>query len=80
MRYKKISEKLIAMFEEDQNVIKWDPIITKQIVISNTINLKKIIEKIGWPSEDKVGVRGESSAWLIAQHSDHDVKFQKKCL
>jgi len=27
-----------------------------------------------------VGKKASQGAWLIAQHADHDLKFQKKCL
>lgn len=47
---------------------------------NNTENLKKIIEKIGWPTVDLVGKYASQMAWLIVQHSDHDLEFQKKIL
>ena len=46
----------------------------------NTTRLKKIVEKYGWPSIDLVGKRASRNAWLIVQHADHDLRFQKKCL
>lgn len=42
--------------------------------------LKRIIKLIGWPTASKVGSRASHGAWLIAQHSDHDVSFQSRCL
>mgnify|MGYP001568247673 CR=1 FL=1 len=33
-----------------------------------------------WPDQHLVGVAGATGAWLIAQHADHDVAFQKMCL
>ena len=47
---------------------------------ANTERLKKIIEKYGWPTIDLVGEKASRNAWLIVQHADHRVKFQKKCL
>lgn len=49
-------------------------------MMNNTEQLKKIINNIGWPSSNLVGENEEFSAWLIAQHSDFDLKFQEKCL
>jgi hypothetical protein len=42
--------------------------------------MKEIIKQIGWPTVSKVGKEISSSAWLLVQHADHDVEFQKECL
>jgi hypothetical protein len=42
--------------------------------------LKKQVEKHGWLGKSLVGERGAHIAWLIVQHADRDVAFQKKCL
>ena len=68
------------MSKKDQRMIKskkW----SRAIIKHNTARLKDIIKKYGrWPSSKFVGLAGESAAWLIAQHSDYDVKFQECCL
>ncbi|KKS13602.1 MAG: hypothetical protein UU67_C0021G0005 [Candidatus Daviesbacteria bacterium GW2011_GWB1_41_5] len=67
------------MSQKDQRMInskKWSSAIIKR----NTAHLKDIIKKYGRPSSKFVGLAGESAAWLIAQHSDYDVKFQERCL
>jgi len=72
------------MYEADQqmrsrsldNPDKWDEKIDRR----NTAQLKKILKEIGWPSISKVGKIGSSYAWTLAQHADHDLRFQKKCL
>ena len=46
----------------------------------NTEELKNIISQIGWPQISRVGEKAATGAWLLAQHADHDLKFQKKCL
>ncbi|MCX6741549.1 MAG: hypothetical protein NTY61_04090, partial [Candidatus Parcubacteria bacterium] len=46
----------------------------------NTNALKDIINKYGWPTMSLVGKRSSRNAWLIAQHADHDIWFQKQCL
>ncbi|OHA03858.1 MAG: hypothetical protein A3J58_02375 [Candidatus Sungbacteria bacterium RIFCSPHIGHO2_02_FULL_52_23] len=71
------------MAEQDKKAIKRvrkTLVFDNRIQRKNTEHLKKIIEKNGWPSIDLVGRKASRSAWLIIQHADHDVRFQKKCL
>jgi hypothetical protein len=42
--------------------------------------LKGVIEKHGWPGKTLVGEDGAHAAWLLVQHADADVPFQRKCL
>jgi hypothetical protein len=58
------------------------PAIKKMMEIDrqNTTWLKGIVEKHGWPGKTLVGEDGAHSAWLLVQHADQDVAFQKKCL
>ena len=42
--------------------------------------LKGVIDKKGWPGIKLVGFDGASAAWLIAQHADADIEFQKRVL
>src|SRR3989338_703283 len=81
---KKIKESLLLMIERDQKMRKlfmkkrsnWNA----NVDMKNTEKLKKIINKYGWPGKSLVGEKAADAAWLIAQHADHDVKFQEKCL
>jgi hypothetical protein len=41
--------------------------------------LSGIIEKIGYPTADKVGQEAGEAAWLIIQHSIGKPKFMKRC-
>lgn len=45
-----------------------------------TERLAEIIAAHGWPGYSLVGEEAEDAAWAIAQHSDHDVDFQKTAL
>src|SRR3972149_4787486 len=54
----------------------WD----KQNDKKNTLKIKEIIKKFGWPTINLVGKKASHNAWLLVQHADHDIKFQKKCL
>lgn len=46
----------------------------------NTTRLKEIIADIGWPTACKVASDGARAAWLLTQHADHDVAFQRRGL
>jgi len=86
--YPEIARELKEMVRVDQEMRKkaeytmndedsfWDADIDKR----NTLRLKEIITKIGWPNISKVGKEGSQNAWLIVQHADLDVDFQNECL
>lgn len=42
--------------------------------------LKEIIKKFGWPGETLVGREAADRAWLLVQHAEHDIEFQKAAL
>lgn len=42
--------------------------------------LKVIVDKFGWPGFQLVGEEGAECMWLLIQHCDEDVEFQKQCL
>lgn len=46
----------------------------------NTKRLSEVVEKHGWPGTTLVGKDGAHAAWLLVQHADANVKFQRKCL
>lgn len=83
MMNQKLKNKLLEMAEEDQRMRerardsgKW----SQKIDVKNTEKLKKIIQKHGWPTISLVGKEGANAAWLITQHADHNIEFQKSCL
>lgn len=45
-----------------------------------TATMKAAIAKHGWPGRKLIGADGENAAWLLVQHADADVAFQKECL
>ncbi|MEJ0032809.1 MAG: DUF6624 domain-containing protein [Bacteroidota bacterium] len=73
--------RLIDARERDQRFRK-NPNDKKQKPLDkrNQKFLRKIIHQYGWPTEDMVGWDGSNVAFLIAQHSDNDVEFQRQCL
>lgn len=48
--------------------------------VSNTIELKEILEKYDWISISRFGEKADQHAWLIVQHADQDSEFQKLIL
>jgi len=76
---KNLRKKILRMAYDDQKMRfsgKWDPNVDKK----NTQKMKQIVREYGWPGKSLVGEDGAHFAWLLVQHADHDLKFQKKCL
>ncbi|MGI5216025.1 DUF6624 domain-containing protein [Plantactinospora sp. CA-290183] len=48
--------------------------------VRRTDRLREVMDEHGWPDARLVGPDGASAAWLIAQHADHDVVFQRRAL
>jgi hypothetical protein len=46
----------------------------------HTQALKVAVAKYGWPGKSMVGEDGAQAAWLLVQHADLDVAFQKQAL
>lgn len=55
-----------------KEIWKWDGKTLKEI--------KKIINQYGWPGFNLIGKRASHYFWLLVQHADRDIEFQKKCL
>lgn len=47
--------------------------------LKNAEILNGIIERIGYPTIDKVGKQGSEAAWLVIQHSIGNPEFMRKC-
>ncbi len=91
IKFPDISRKLKEMAVKDQEVravdaggdVDLEQVFAekmKAIDEENTQKMKAIVEQIGWPTISKVGKEQSKNAWLIVQHADDDVEFQKKCL
>ena len=42
--------------------------------------LKEIVNHIGWPTRDLVGLKATQAAYMVIQHAGHDIEFQNRCL
>ncbi len=52
----------------------------QRIDVSNTDRLREIVSEHGWPGRSLVGEEGAHHAWLIAQHADRQLDFQRQAL
>jgi hypothetical protein len=84
-QYPEIAQRIFDIKNIDQEMRKTnigknhDAKLWRDVDSTNTALLKEIINTIGWPTVSKVGKEASESAWLIAQHADLDVIFQKEC-
>ena len=46
----------------------------------NTEALKRLLVVYGWITISKFGKQADHEAWMLVQHADHDIPFQKKIL
>ena len=51
----------------------------KKLHEKNAKILNNIIDTIGYPTTDKVGIKANEAAWLIIQHSISQSELMKKC-
>jgi len=83
-------EEINVMYEEDQKtrseVMERDMSFEEfnkklnEIDGKNLPYVKAIIMQYGWPGYELVGEEGSDRMWLLVQHCDRDVEFQKYCL
>lgn len=90
MDYSVLTEKIIKLRDADLKLR--DLLIQKRqlsdgynsemeaLHIKNAEILNDIIDKIGYPSIDKVGEEASEAAWLVIQHAIGRPAFMKKCL
>lgn len=80
---KELQKKIFKMVGIEQRIRKsrgLDLKKMKQIDQKNTKEMKKIIKEYGWPVISLVGKRASAGAWLLVQHADRNLEFQKMCL
>lgn len=68
--------KVIELEERNEDASEaWEAV--KEVDRNNTARMKEIIREIGLPIISKVGKKVYQMAWLLAQHADDDIEFQK---
>lgn len=65
-----------AFGSEPPQIVQQTQVIDRQ----NTESLKRMIKVCGWPKRSVYGAGAVNDAWLLAQHADHDRKFQRAVL
>jgi hypothetical protein len=73
LRYKRVQSKTDSFTR----------VIDGEIMASDQRNLKAaktILKNYGWPKLSDIGKDGQNNFWLIVQHSDGDILFQKAAL
>lgn len=84
IQYPEIAVEITAMYNVDQDMrlraIKDEEVWDDTIDPKHTARMKEIVEQIGWPTISKVGEKASTDAWILVQHADRDIEFQKYCL
>jgi len=90
-----LAAELKAMAQEDQRIrtpppeqgkkfaVRMSPEQTMEwnrVDVRNTDRLREIVERYGWPGRSLVGEEGADHAWLLAQHADKQLEFQRRAL
>jgi hypothetical protein len=72
---------LLRRGEKDQVARRADDVsATLAADAENLPWLRQVIAEYGWPGKALVGEDGADAAWLLAQHADRDLGFQRRCL
>jgi hypothetical protein len=89
MDYKSIADNLIEMQNADlacrEKLVKNGQLgegyneEMKELHEKNAKILNNILDTIGYPTIDKVGIKANEAAWLIIQHSISQPELMKKC-
>ena len=85
-----IQAELEAMFDLDQSVVSNTIYPSSQVPtsastiraidIAHSDRLKEIVEHIGWPTRETVGLKATQAAYMVIQHAGHDAEFQNQSL
>lgn len=89
MKYQSIAEKIISLKNADLQL--WNKLIQsgqlgngyneemEKLHNSNAKELRDIVDKIGYPTINKVGKEASEAAWLVIQHAIAQPDFMRKC-
>jgi len=71
---------LLELLAKDQQAMRDNGTNKHDVLAAGATRLKAIIDAQGWPTISQVGKDGAQAAWLLAQHADFDIPFQKEAL
>jgi len=74
-----LKEALLSLGERDQSEVNSDE-PSNDVLRSHVVELKQIVSDHGWPRISNVGQEAAKAAWLVAQHADFDIEFQREAL
>lgn len=83
-----VREELLALASQDQearfalieNSDDASHVAVEEIDRKNTARMQELVAALGWPGRTLVGEDGAHAAWLLVQHADYDLAFQRHCL
>ncbi len=84
-----LAEEIAKLYQTDQAIqfdFQLNPLDEKHndrietLFASNIKRLKQIIKAYGWPGKSLVGKETSQKFFILVDHSDADIEFQKKCL
>ena len=78
-----LRDELISMREQDQKYRLpggRDEQLAARADLANQYRLRAIVKEFGWPTVPMVGAKAVEGAWLIVQHADNDLAFQRTAL
>jgi len=67
-------------YKEGQPLSQADSDWWESVDTGHTRRMQEIIREHGWPGKSLVGEEAEFAAWLLVQHADRVLDFQKQCL
>ncbi|RYG47599.1 MAG: hypothetical protein EOO01_14610 [Chitinophagaceae bacterium] len=73
LRYKRVQ----AKNKEERKIIN---AALAKADADNLLAAKEIIAQYGWPGISQIGKDGQNNLWLVVQHADMDVAFQRNAL
>ena len=78
-QFKELKKELIELKDKDQEMIR-DGRYSFDEHVKLTKRIKEIINQYGFPTISMVGKDGSQAAWLLVQHADENLTFQKRVL
>lgn len=90
LSFDEIAAELVAMRDLDQELVRETtgakPLPAKEVARIRAIDrahaarLAEIVDAIGWPTRELVGVEAAQGAFVVIQHAGHDPELQNRCL